>query len=341
MKKVISVALSLSLMLSITLPTFAVDSAKDFSLDVKDLDEEIQLLLDERAAILSNSFLENDNMDLRLTDLEAIDSKLCECGVEFLSDEQAKNMLLQMQNNTSSENGGQVYGIDRVEPPDTGVNVWMTYRSTYTSNGVSYNIQRLVAQPKRPNSPLKDSGNRTLNYTVNWAAGAENLISSVSESVAGEIIPGASIVLSIYDAVRSFISGLSSTTEVSAPEIVYTWATTITATFIYVRLETESDSAQWLSSISTKTETSVSYSIPNFCTEADGSLHPKVVQGERMIYSTPSRYANIADAVDAYNGVYPCPILNEVYNIRISGPENKNVEVIYPCNPNSPLDCEW
>lgn len=300
-------------------------------------------MLDERATVLSEFFFENSNINSRLANLEVIDSKLHECGVEFLSDEQANSLLLEMQKKSGSETGGQGYVIGRVEPPDTGVNTWMTYRSIYTSNGVSHNIQRLVAQPKLSNSPLANTGSRIITYGVNWAAGTENLIVSTAESLAGNI-PGASLVLSVYDAIRSFISGLSTTTEVSAPNITYTWSNVTTATFIYVRLDTESDDAQQLSSISTKTVTAVGYDIPKFNYKAvNGSwvLFPDIIQGKRTIYATPSRYANIADAVDAYNGLYPCPVQNEVYNIKISGPESKNVEVTWPCNPNSPLDCEW
>ena len=63
-------------------------------------------------------------------------------------------------------------------------------------------------------------------------------------------------------------------------------------------------------------------------------FRPKILQ--------PSRYANIADAVDAYNGLYPCPVQNEVYNIKISGPESKNVEVMWPCNPKAqPILAVW
>ena len=52
MKKVISVVLSISLVLSVTLSAFAVEPAKD----IEDLDKEIQSLLDERATVLSEFF---------------------------------------------------------------------------------------------------------------------------------------------------------------------------------------------------------------------------------------------------------------------------------------------
>ena len=52
MKKVISVVLSISLVLSVTLSAFAVEPAKD----IEDLDKESQSLLDERATVLSEFF---------------------------------------------------------------------------------------------------------------------------------------------------------------------------------------------------------------------------------------------------------------------------------------------
>jgi len=67
---------------------------------------------------------------------------------------------------------------------------------------------------------------------------------------------------------------------------------------------------------------------------------PDVIQGKRTIDIIPSGYDSISGAVEAYCGGYSVPQRATVDGIRISGPESKVVQTIYPCNPQFPLHCE-
>ena len=122
-------------------------------------------------------------------------------------------------------------------------------------------------------------------------------------------IPGASLFVSVYDAVSSGISGISRTTEVNVPHITYSWSQATTASFAYVRKENESDDYQWLSYISTKVVAAVGYQIPSFEYEnTDGQwvVVPTVTQGSNHL-CPPSGYDSIYSAVMAYRDPYSYP----------------------------------
>ena len=61
-----------------------------------------------------------------------------------------------------------------------------------------------------------------------------NALGSAAMSGAG-YIPGASLALSVYDVVSSFVSGISKETTITDAEISYTWAQVTTAVFSYVQ----------------------------------------------------------------------------------------------------------
>jgi len=112
---------------------------------------------------------------------------------------------------------------------------------------------------------------------------------------------------------------------------------------MYVRLESQSDDYQWLSLISTKTNTEVGYQIPKFDYEiSDGNwgLTPVVVQGNRSIELVPEGYNDNSIALSVYRSGEISPARTVVYRIQISGAENTDVEYIYPCCPNYPFHCE-
>ena len=319
-------------------------------------EQEIESLFDQRAAVLAQIFGEQSPQlqSSRIDALNAIDMQLARKGVTFLSLDEVHAQFPETKSNKELSLSGQTMGelqegaqAPRVEVPDSAVNSWASYRSTYTSGGVTYNIQKLIAQPTSSSSPLTDIGTRTITFSRNWQAGATNVLSTLAEAGVGlfvEEIPGASIVLTLYDAVKSFFTGISTTTEVDVPNIAYSWSNVTTASFMYVRQNNQTDDYQWLSLICTKTTTAVGYQLPKFdYKNSNGSwvLTPQVVQGSRTIYTTPSSYNSNSLAVSAYTSVSGGPLQNCVSYVEISGPESKRVEKIYPCYPAFPLHCEF
>ena len=319
-------------------------------------EQEIENLFDQRAALLAQIFDEQGVLvqNSRMDSLNAIDMQLARKGVTFLSLDEVYAQFPETKSNKDlSLSGKTIDGLQAdaltpmVEVPDSAVNTWASYRSTYTSGGVTYNIQKLVAQPSSTSSPLTDIGSRTITFSKNWQAGVTNVLSTVAEAGVGllvEEIPGASIVLTFFDAVKSFFTGIATTTEVDVPNIAYSWSNVTTASFMYVRQSTQTDDYQWLSLICTKTVTAVGYQLPQFnYKNSNGSwvLTPEVVQGSRTIYTTPSNYNSNSLAVSAYTSVSGGPLQNCVSYVQISGPESKRVEKISPCYPAFPLHCEF
>lgn len=343
--------------------SFAVSAASYSETETTKLssaDEEIERLFDQRAAILAQIFGDQERQaqtqNSRIDELNSIDMQLTRKGVTFLSLDEVYEQFPETKNDKSlALSGMTMIATDggsqtpRVEIPDSAVNTWASYRTIYTSNGVTYNIQRLVAQPSSASSPLADAKSRTVTFSRNWEAGAVNVFSTLAEAGFGAIvgeIPGASFALTFLDAVESFVTGISTTTEVDVPHIAYSWSLVTTASFMYVRQNSQTDDYQWLSLICTKTATEVGYQLPRFSYtnsnfDEEPVLTPNVIQGKRMIYDTPSYYNSNSLAVAAYNSVSGGPLKNCIGSIDITAPEAKRVEKIYPCYPSFPLHCEF
>lgn len=304
----------------------------------------IQKLLDQRAELLIQS-------DVNVSSVNNIDIQLHKLGVSFLDTDQVNAQFPVSKNYRNGKisetiipnktHGAEIYSIT---PPSSTKNSWMTYPiSNYYFNGKYYNIQKLIAQPIDSSSALCNIGSRIVTFDYNWSTGVQNLINSVGTSLAGTI-PGSTFVLSFYDAIRSFFSGISKTTEVDVPNIAYSWSNVTTVMFTYVRLESQTDDSQWLSQISSKTQTAVGYNIPKFSYKnSSGSwvLTPQIVQDNKTISLTPTDYDNNYTALASYNSGTPGPYTAEVGSIVISSPESKSVQTIYPCCPNFPLGCEY
>lgn len=308
---------------------------------VDEKDSAIQELLDARAALLNDMFLGESERET----IQSIDAKLNGLGVEFLSQEQVYKQFPETKNDKQLALTGMTQNAtnhsQRVPKPSSQYNTWVSYRSTYTTGGVTYNVQRLIAQPASSSSPLANLGTRTIAFSTNWAAGVANVVASLGQSAAGKI-PGSTVVLTFYNAISSFISGVSTTTEVSVPHIAYSWSNVTTAVFTYVRQDSQGDESQWLSMISTKTHTVVAYNIPTFnykLSSGGWALSPQVIQGSSSIYCTPSGYDSISAAVNAYRSSGSL-VRNAVSNIQISGPESQSIQTIWPCYPSFPDHCE-
>lgn len=298
----------------------------------------IESLLEKRLEILSKKECDEER-------IKEIDSELVGLGVEFLTNEQVATQFPEAKSDRNLALNGET-GSNEIKPqigvPSSSVNTWMSYRtSNFLYNGKRYNIQTLTAHPKpgQTNSKLVNIGSRIVTFDRNWKVGTQNLIKSVASSAAGNI-PGASLALSVYDAFSSFISGISTTTEINAPNITYSWSTTTSVTFEYVRLESQSDSQQLLSYIGTKVMGEVGYMIPTLSARRSGGswvAYGKIEKGGFRIYAqppltvpNPALYGYINGRVD-----------ERVREVVISGPESKSVQTIYPHYPIGPAQIEF
>ena len=324
---------------------FSCYSIDDIEDDSRDL--EIQYLLDKRANQLLSVLSSTD--EGRKIDssrrIELIDQELEELGVVILTSEQVASMLSKTSIDINSleygENSDENAGL-RAVVPSSYVNTWMSYRSNYSYQGTTYEIQRLIAQPSSSASSLFDSATRVKACGYNWIAGVNNLLDCVAETALGPI-PGASLVVSFVDAVQSTVSAINPYTEIHNPAITYIWSSVTTAVFAYVKVAVQSDDYQWLSLISTKAETEVLYAIPIFDYSNNGGdpiSTPDIISDRRYIYATPNQYDSTSVAIAGYLSTNGFPFQRMVSDIQISGPESISVETIWPCYPNYPIHCE-
>lgn len=301
----------------------------------------MQALLDERAMLLSTLFnTKSAEAQKRISsEIEKVDKLLEDCGAVFLTDSEALEMIAEKEGTAT---GNAV----REDIPTSSNNTWISTRSSYTYQGVKHNIQTLTAQPKTSSSALSTNSYVTLQYTNRWRAGAQNMLATIAEGVAGSVvsqIPGGSIALLFVDAFGSFNSAFTDNALVDVDAIQYTWAATVTASFKYVRLDTQDDSAQWLSLISTKAAIAVGYQTSGFTFIPEGqtqSIVPTVTQGSRTINAQPTNYNSNNLAVKKYytyggGGWQEC-----VRSVKITGPESKLVKTIQLCCPFLPSQCE-
>lgn len=160
-----------------------------------------------------------------------------------------------------------------------------------------------------------------------------NLVSTVAYSALGQLLKDASWILTVYDSIKAFISGVSPETEISDAEITYNYTHIATVVFKYVKPSGASDNEQELSHISTSGVTDIAYQYQALT--YSGILNSKSIQGNRQITSTPTNYNSDTDAVAAYcrsalsSGA--C-----VKSVTLTGIESKIVSKISPICPLSP-----
>lgn len=274
---------------------------------------EIDALLEQRAQLIC--YEEYDK-------LPNIDQQLARLGVEKLTAEEVQERFI----------GDEV--TPYVSAPVSNNVTWLSSRQDYTYNGVTYEIQTLIAQPNEQDSSLKQIGGRTISSTYKWQVGNMNLLSAIASAAIGSL-PNANLVVTVYNALKGYISGISPATEISSTEITYAYAHTTTANFKYVKIKGESDDKQKLTYISTKGTTAINYQIPQF-TYVNGTPYPQVINGNRILTSVPYQYGSDYNAIQAYNDVY-APTRSYVDRIEITGIESKRVSDIAPICPQFPL----
>jgi hypothetical protein len=256
-----------------------------------------------------------------------IDTDLKGLGVDFLTQEQV--------NEKSNTTVGELKGFTpQIAVPSQSNISWSSYRDTVTRQGVTYEVQHLVAQPNGLSSNLAGNGNTTIKSSYGWQAGAMNFLLSAGKTATGKIIPGASNVLSVYNALSAFSSGLQSTSTITNLTANYTWNHTTMVSFEYVKQVGQADDSQILTYVSSSVTTWVNWAVPSF-TINSGTASASGASGSKYIYSTPDGFDNTYNAAWAYADVN-APKNDKVGTVTISGPESKAVVNIYPLSPSFP-----
>ena len=337
MKRLLSLVLVLALIVtSLCLPMSAyaldVDPSIDISITEK-TDALISKLLTERSALFASEELDTIQLD-------KIDTQLRLLGCNFLTRAEVEQKYPDAVPNYASIMGnGQVDPQARV--PDQGNVTWVEHRSSnYKYNNKVYNIQKLSATANEGSSNIKKVFSLKVESNPNILVKiTKNLIEVVAQNAVG-LIPGSTIPLAIIDAAKAVISGLTTTSVISIPHILYSCTITQTIVFQYVRMENQSDEMQMLTHISSASVTNVGYLMSNFSYTKNNAgqtiAHPGSLYGDKDFYAVPEDFNSSIAAIRAYNSYAGGPHYDAVSNVTIKGIDGRIVhkeQLLYPAFP--------
>lgn len=251
-----------------------------------------------------------------------IDEQLANLDVVDLSTEEVMEIFA---DNDSSERW--------LTPPDSPNVDWKSFQSTVISNGKTYETQTLLAQPKNELSNLRIDRRNEVDTSLQWKAGAMNAVQVlVSASVAK--VTGKDLIVTMYDTLKGFITGLTKETEFIGAAAQYTCETIETVSLIYVRKKGQSgNQALTLSHLSSTCLTSIGYQC-NKMRFVNGTAVPDIDQKKWKLTSTPDGYNSATRAVTSFQK--SITTRSFVENVEIRGLEKKIVTNIFPITPEGP-----
>lgn len=226
-----------------------------------------------------------------ITNIQQINDKLYVLGVRELSTEElSKKLDLSDEGPTAVVPGGY-----------TNVQ-WETYRAIWVKDSVRYEVQHIVASPKGNGfSSIRQSGATLQTTNGGFKAASTNLVKTAAKEGAS-LIPGVDVAITIFDAAKSFISDLKTTSEVTNVRSNYSWNYNLNVDFMYVKKEGQSDSSQFLTFKSSEVFGSVGWTIENFSYK-DGTrilTRTNYMTGSREFRNTPAKHKVGSHAVTAY-----------------------------------------
>lgn len=112
-----------------------------------------------------------------------------------------------------------------------------------------------MAQSNELSSNLAGNGKTTVKSSYSWQAGSMNFLISTGKTATGKIIPWASNLLSVYNALTAFSSGLQPTSTITNLTANYTWTHTTLVSFEYVKEVGQTDDSQILTYVSSSVTT--------------------------------------------------------------------------------------
>ena len=324
MKRIISSLLS-AIMLAVSLPITA------YAESGGDKETIIEELFDKRdhlnVSIMLDQELGLDTLDLE-TEINNINAQLKELGVEQLTSEEVQERF-----------GSCEDIIPYIEKPESNTVNWFLDTDIQAANGVASDVQPLTATAKtNVNSNLKGTKNITLQTKKNWTAGALKVLEVAANKLISFAISsnaGAKTAKTAYDYAKAYLSGISTTTEISDVEASYMVSYSTTVKFKFVKKRGQPESSQQMTFISTRCEVAVHGSFPVF-TYKNGATHPNIISYNDRIVATPSGYNSNENAVKLFIDPSYTPAFAYVGYIDIYGLEGQKVTTLSPICPSYP-----
>lgn len=312
MKKIISSIMALMLVLSMAIPVSAAEQAQGVETIVGNIKgrslttiEDIDLLVEER----NQAYLE-ENYEL----VDNLTNELHACGMGTITLEELNELI----------------GNEQVAATRSGATFETVY-STYSTGGKTYDIMRVYATPTT-SSNLYMTGVTAVKNSASAQANAMSFVNITVQAAAGLASNTISAVQTVYGALKSYISALSTTSTIKNISSSYTWNAAETCVFVYVK---SSVTGAWMQaaqySKATATVTVVTPTLNYGTSGAITSAITKTYSGS----ATPTNYNSTAKAVTEYlgAGLYDQARVNKIV---IKGIEGKAVKTINLLNPDIP-----
>lgn len=228
----------------------------------------------------------------------------------------------------------------KVIRPPNGKYIWSSYRDDWVKNGVTYEVEHLTAEPSANSNILKGTQARVIQATINLEAATTNLISATIKAGASEINTPTSVIITVYDAVKGFVSDVNFGRKTIIPDITvnYTVSWFQNIDFMYVKKLGESDDKQVLTFMSSAVSGETTWVTPEFKYKVNGAVKSvkNLVDSRRMEYYYPGAHRNGSMAVAAlFNPSAPRHAY--VTYAEIIGAGGKSVGLIPVATPASPV----
>lgn len=314
MKKIITMFMAVALVLSVAIPVSAAEPVS-----------ETEVVLKNRIARSSYSTLSVSDIDQLVEDrnqaylLEDYDA------VNQISDELYENGMSMI----SLEELNALTGEENTQISRSGATFETVY-STYSTGGKKYDIMRVYATPTS-SSELYMTGITAVKNSASAKANAMSFINITVQAAAGLASNTISAVQTVYGALSSLVSNLSSTSTIKNISSSYTWNVAETCVFVYIKSPT---TGMWIQGAQYgKASSSVTVVTPTLTYGTNGAIASSVTK----TYSgtaTPTNYNSTAQAVNGYlESVYTDA---KVSKVVIKGIEGKTVKTIKLLNPDIP-----
>ena len=312
-------ALIASICVGIQIVSFPVMATSEYSMNAAaiELDKQVTELMGERLLLVAEKFanshdgssssIQNSNGVLSNIDsqINNIDEQLAELGVT-----EVKLNDLNI--------GSDIQLL--VDVPSDGLYKWLSRTYEYTYGGKRYEVQTLFAQPNSKNCALLHSGSQTKSTPAGVKAGVCAMMGTIARAAAAEV-PVLSTALTVYDALKSFITtGFSTTTIVDNVDAVYQWNYASQMVFRYVR-EAGSTQEGKLSFVYSTCSGTQRYDIHSV--KFSGTVKTDIAGEQRSATNIMSdkNAADVYNAIRAYISTYE-PTSAYLYSIDITGANN-------------------
>ncbi|MEF2890007.1 hypothetical protein GMB51_05735 [Turicibacter sanguinis] len=178
--------------------------------------EEVDLLIDQHASLLSES---------RLEEARIIEKQLNQLGITIADEE------IIMEKLTSEEQK------ERMAKPSQPNVIWYESNEKIPYNGKYYNVQTLRAVPKTTSSILWNNtvASGTKNVTYNLSAVSANLFTMVASGALSNLNGYTKLAVSIYSAFSGLVSGMTPNSMIQNAPVTYKVSGTTNIKFCYVK----------------------------------------------------------------------------------------------------------